>query len=554
MKRDPVDVCIVGSGAGGGPLAYALSRAGVGVVVLEKGPFYTEKDFTHDEIRTCRRDFFVPFVSDEPHLLQLDGAQAAPAQRTSDGWIANCVGGGTVHMSGFVYRLHEEDFRLASRYPGLPGALLADWPLRYEDLLPYYDQVERLIGVSGQAGEYPTEPRRTGPYPYPALRAHPLSRLVDEGARKLGLHPFQTPRAIISLATEGRAPCAYCQFCGSYGCEVRAKSSTAVSVIPMALATGRCQVRARCMAFEVVAGQDGLAKGVRYFNEAGEIEEQPARVVCVSASAIESARLLLNSVSPLFPHGLGNGSGLIGRNLSFSTFAKGWGTFPLPALPPELRGGGVHFLQRSLQDFYLLPERAGGYDKGGTLVFLLPHKNPIFTAERLSQRGEPPVWGAPLMQALRRHYHEERQIEFEVFGEFLPNPKTYVTVDGEVRDRFGLKVARIHLGHHEEDVKNSRLLLRHGLDVLEAAGAARTGTEAVGGTTFVLQQGTCRAGTDPSRSVLNPYCQSHEVKNLFVVDGSFLPTSGGVPSTLTILANSLRVGDYLIERLRRRDL
>lgn len=557
MKHDLVDVCIVGSGAGGGPLAYTLAHAGIQVVVLEKGPWYTAKDFNHDEISTCRRNYFVPFAWDEPHLLWQPGAREP--QRSTEGWIAQCVGGGTVHMSGFVYRLHEEDFRLARRYGTLAGAALADWPISYRDLAPYYDRVEQVVGVSGQAGEYPFEPQRSGPYPYPPLAANPLCRLIDDGSRKLGLHPFQTPRAIVSrpaqAGAQARSACVYCQFCGSYGCEVNAKSSTAVSVIPLAVATGRCQVRPRCMVLQVIAGDDGLARGVRYFNAAGEIEEQPARVVCVSASAIESARLLLNSTSAHFPHGLGNGNGLVGRNLSFSTLSRGWGEFERGRLPEDLRPQHPnHFLQRSLQDCYFLKERRGGYDKGGTIVFMLPHRNPIYSAERLARRGKPALWGADLLKALHRYYQEVHEIEFEVFGEFLPNPGNYVSVDPSVRDKWGIPVAAIHLHNHEEDRKNAVLVARRAREVLEAAGATRTGPEVIGGTSFILQHGTCRFGADPQKSVLNPFCQSHEVKNLFVVDGSFMPTSGGVPPTLTIMANAFRVGDYLVRELRARNL
>lgn len=553
MRHDEVDACIVGSGAGGGPLAWTLARAGVRVVVLDKGPWYREKDFVHDEIDICRRDFFVPFASDEPHLLLREG-QREP-ERTTEGWIACCVGGGTVHMSGYVYRLHEEDFFLARRYGALPGASLADWPIGYDDLAPYYDLVEEVVGVSGQAGEYPFEPRRSRPYPYPPLQANPLCRLVDAGARRLGLHPFQTPRAIVSRPAPGRAACMYCNFCGSYGCEVGAKSSTAVSVVAQAVATGKCEVRPRCMAFEITCSDDGRARAVRYFNAAGDIEEQPARLVCVSASAIESARLLLNSTSSRFPHGLGNNNGLVGRNLSFSTLGRGWGEFELTRLPADLRAPHpVHFLQRSLQDFYFLPERKGAYDKGGTLTFQLPHRNPIHSAERLSRRGPQPLWGAELMQALRRYHLEVREIEFEVFGEFLPNPDTFVTVDRSVRDKWGLPVARIHLRPHPEDLRSSALLVERGLQVLQSAGAGRTGVDVVGGTTMVLQHGTCRFGTDPRTSVLDPFCRSHEVSNLYVVDGSFMPTSGGVPSTLTIMANAFRVGDHLLRRLRAREL
>jgi choline dehydrogenase-like flavoprotein len=290
---------------------------------------------------------------------------------------------------------------------------------------------------------------------------------------------------------------------------------------------------------------------VRYYDATGKVVEQRARVICISATAIESARLLLNSRSSGFPRGLANGSGLVGKNLTFSTLAEGSGEFEVARLPPDLRPHHqVHFLQRSLRDFYFIAERHGGYDKGGTLNFVLPHRNPIATAARVSRRGRPPLWGEALNRALRRYYDDVREIEFEVFGEFLPNPGTYVSVDGEVKDRWKIPSATIHVRKHASDVQNSRWLRDKGLEVLRAAGASATIAESAGATTYVLQHGTCRFGTDPTTSVLDRFCRSHEVSNLYVVDGSFMPTSGGVPSTLTIMANAFRVADHLVKRLR----
>lgn len=551
---EEVDVCIVGSGAGGGPLAFELSKAGAKVVVLEKGPWYEQADFVHDEIPVVRRNMWVPFVRDEPHLMQRPGDKRP--RPTSDGWISNNVGGGTVHMSGFFYRLHPVDFRMKSTYGAIEGANVADWPIRYEDLAPYYDKTEREVGVSGKAGQYPNEPPRSGDYPMPPLAVNPMARLVEKGAKAVGAHVFDIPRAITSKPWNGRPPCHHCDFCGSYGCESGAKSSSLAALIPRAVETKRCEVRPHSMAFEVVTDDAGKATGVRYYDKDGNEQLQKAKIVCVSATSVESARLLLNSTSNRFPKGLANGSGLVGKNLTFSTLAKAFGEIDIDYLDEELaKRHRVHFLNRAVQDYYQLTGgtaagKRGDYDKAGTIHFLLPHRNPIFTAERISRRSNPPLWGGALKKALHRYYYEVRELEFETFGEFLSNPGTYVSVDGNVKDKWKIPSATIHLTPHPKDIENSQALLQKGLAILDGAGVTRTYVDTVGGTTYVLQHGTCRFGSDPAESVLDPSCRAHEVPNLYVVDGSFMPTSGGVPCTFTILANSFRVADILIDRMK----
>ncbi len=537
-----VDVCVVGSGAGGGAIAYALSRAGASVVVLEKGPWYTRDDYVRDEILTCRRTFWQPNVTDEPRVHFYTGRPDGVKQ--VDSWGACCVGGGTAHMSGFVYRLDPADFNLATRYGGIDGSTLADWPITYEDLAPYYDRVEAEVGVSGKAGAHPFEPPRTGPYPFEPLHAHPLSALIDKAGAELGLHPFETPRMILTKGVGDRMACHYHRTCGSYGCETGARGSSAAALLPPAIRTNRCEVRPHCMVYQVIA-KDGRATAVRYVDAAGKNHEQKARVIVVSATAIESARLLLSSE-------LANESGQLGNNLNFSTFAKGSASFASSKLPPEAMSSTVPFLQRSIRDHYFLG--TDGYDKGGTLNYILPHANPIFTAERLSRRGRPRLWGSALLESLEHHYRDVREIEVEVFAEFLPTPGTKVQLSKSVQDKWGRAVAEVHLDAHPAARENSKTLVNRGLAVLEAAGGDRVVREAWGQTTWVLQHGTCRFGTDPATSVLDPNCKVHELDNLYVVDGSFLPTSGGVPTTLTIMANALRVGDHLAERFVKREL
>jgi choline dehydrogenase-like flavoprotein len=213
----------------------------------------------------------------------------------------------------------------------------------------------------------------------------------------------------------------------------------------------------------------------------------------------------------------------------------------------------VHFLHRSVQDLYFIPERAGSYDKGGTLNFLLPPRPLIYTAEKLAHRSDPPLWGEALKRAIYRHHHELREIEFEVFSEFLANPGTYVTLSDDVRDKWGQPAAVIHLENHPEDVRNNGIVARKGLEILRAAGAVEAHIEddRTGNTTFILQHGTCRFGTDARESVLDMNCRAHSVDNLYVVDGSFMPSAGGVATTQTIYANAFRVGDHLVSRFSR---
>jgi choline dehydrogenase-like flavoprotein len=310
MKNAPVDVVVVGSGAGGAPVAYELVNAGFKVVVLEKGRRYRDEDFDHDEIRMVRRSFFVPTVSDDPHTMRTGGDPKAT--RTTAGWISCVVGGGTVHMAGYFHRLHPVDFRLASALGGVKWSTVTDWPITYADLEPFYARAEREVGVSGVWRAHPYEEPRSSDYPLPPLTEHGFARQIDLACAKLGYHPFPTPRAIVSRPYGGRLPCMFCALCASYGCEIGAKSSTLASLIPAAEATGRCDVRPQSMATEIPVDREGRATGVVYRTKAGESAFQAARCVVVACSAIESARLLLLSRSAPFPKGLANGSGLVG--------------------------------------------------------------------------------------------------------------------------------------------------------------------------------------------------------------------------------------------------
>ncbi|MGA2451471.1 MAG: GMC family oxidoreductase [Polyangiaceae bacterium] len=549
MTSDPVDVVVVGSGAGGAPAAYALAQAGVRVLVIDKGRRHCSEDFDHDEVRMCRRTFFTPSITEDPHTLRV--GDKVTATRTSAGWVSTVVGGGTVHMSGYFYRLHPVDFKLRSTLGAIQDSTVEDWPIQYSDLEPFYDAVERELGVSGVWHAHPFEEPRRADFPCPPLAENSVARKIDEVCARLDIHPFPTPRAIISRGYRDRMACMYCALCASYGCEIGAKCSTLATFLPAAEATGHCEVRSECMVTEIPVDGTGRVTGVVYRTRKGDTVVQRARCVVVACTAIESARLLLLSRSATFPNGLANSNGLVGKNLVFSGEARGEALFRrtgrdgAPWLLDE-----APFVQRSVQDYYYFEHPVEGLRKAGTIVFALAHPNPILTAERISGSGVDARWGLRLKEALRAEAAGARTLTFETFGEFLPTPGTYVDLDPNVTDRWGLPVARITLGRHSLDAVINRFLAARGRLVLDALGPDSSKITQDDGQDMVLQGGTCRFGRDPATSVLDVNCQAHGVPNLYVSDGSFMPTSGGVPGTLTIMANALRVGRHLVDRFR----
>lgn len=547
-RVERTDIVIVGSGAGASPLALDLSVAGFDVLVLEKGPCYSRNQYQPDELLGGRElSLFTPLLVDEPHIVVYgDGV----SERTSFGWIACCVGGGTSHMGACLYRFHPIDFEMQSRF-GMHGCI-ADWPYRYQDLEQYYRRAEEEVGVSGLAGVNPFEGYRSSPFPMPPLITHALAPLLDTACKQLELHPFPTPRAINSQPYGGRPACVYkCTFCSGFGCPIGARGSTQETVLSKAEKTGRCHVRANSMVREITVRQSGHADGCIYIDERGAEHRVVAGIVCVCCSAVESARLLLLSRSRLFPDGLANDSGLVGRNLQFHGFSAGKASFDRHLYSGSESGAYSFFLGRSLMDYYLLPSEVSEFPKGGILRFDVVRPAPIGAAQLLAAEGGGTfLWGERLKHRLKEYFRETVQVEFEVFHDFIPTEQCFVELDSRITDRWGLPVARIHISESDHQKMVGQWLVDRGLDILRAMGGAEVHATAVGSTAQYLIHGTCRAGRDHRNSVLNEFCQAYDVPNLFVVDGSFMPTSGGAPSTLTILANSFRTADYIIQGAR----
>lgn len=540
------DVLIIGSGAGGSAMALRLSQSGVRVLVLEKGPRYRPQDYRHDELEVVQRNFFRPNVAREPHIL-IEEDPPRP-QRSLYGWSANCVGGGTEHMGGYYYRFHPDDFRMQSRFGKY--AEIADWPYSYAELEPYYSMAEWETGVAGLAGANPLEGPRSKAYPLPPLEEHPLVKTFDAACQRCSLRPFPTPRAINSRPHRGRPVCSYCDVCAEYGCPTGARNSAQTSLLTRAEATGCCEVRTRVMVRQVTLHKNGLAKGCIYIDAEGYENEVEASVVCVSCSAVESARLLLLSKSTLFPHGLANNNGLVGKHLQFHGASSGGGFFHFERHPDKDLRNTHPFLGRSIMDHYFLPEGLGVLPKGGLLRFDLMAPSPIAGALNIAKsrgEGDQWLWGAALKERIQ-HRHNYRGVGFEVFHDFIPNGDTFLELDAEIKDHWGLPVVRIYLFPDALQKVAGTWLVERGLEILQEMGADSITRDLIGETSSHLFQGTCRAGKDPANSVLNEYCQAHEVRNLFVVDGSFMPTSAGPPPTLTILANALRTADHVLTR------
>jgi choline dehydrogenase-like flavoprotein len=554
------DVCVVGSGAGGGPVAMSLALAGYSVVVLEKGPWFTEADFFKDELACCLRPAYRSKLYEEPQVIEdqdENGEWYAEPTLSSgrDFWSGNCVGGSSNFMSGFFHRLKPDDFRLRSVYGPIDGANIVDWPIEYDDLEPYYTKVEREVGVSGRVSSHPqAEPRSTADFPYPPTAEHPIATQIDQTCRDLGLHPIRVPRAILPHAVNKRRGCEYSGYCGGYGCSTGAKGSARAALIDRAVASGHCEVRPQAKVIELSSDNRGRITYVEYFDEKGERRRVDARVYVVACQAIETARLLLLSRGPKHPNGLGNGSGQVGKNLLFSTAGLGVGDLYYHDLPAEqaerLKVRGP-FVNRAIQDWYVIDDPVfGGRSKGGTLELMLEHPNAVPRANPLKWgAGGALVWGSELKQRLKEYFAGAQYPKFEVFADWLPVNDCFVRLDPGVRDRWGTPVARFRLGYHPHNLRVGQYLAEKGEQVLKGLGAQQVRSRVTGHPPTNLMAGGCRFGSDPAVSVLDADCRVHEVENLFVTDGSFMPTGGSVPYTWTIYANAFRVADRIAAQL-----
>ncbi len=556
------DVCIIGSGAGGGVAAKILTEGGLSVVLLESGPpLHPEKDYKmfvwpyelpHRGVGVGGKaaESFGEFLAPNG-AWKIEGEPYTSAPGSNFQWFrSRIVGGRTNHWGRIALRFAPVDFKSKSR-----DGLGEDWPISYEDLSPYYDKVESYIGVFGTRENISDAP--DGVFlPPPKPRCSEL--LIKKACDQLNITCIPSRLAILTKPLNGRPACHYCGQCGR-GCTTASNFSSSQVMIPPALQTGRLTMLTGAMAREILVGPDGKATGVSYIDKATRTEKRVmARAIVVAASACESARLLLNSRSKLFPDGLANSSGQVGRNLTDSVGSSGWGDVPqMEKIPPHNHDGtgGMHMYipwwkfdrKNEFPRGYHI-EFGGGREMPGAGMF-----------DDVCDEFE--GYGAELKRTCRKHYGAS--VDFAGRGEMIANPDTYCEIDPEVVDQFGIPVLRFHFKWSEYEIRMARDMQETFKAIVEAMGGEyKTKTDVAGQNPFGIEDGgkiihevgTARMGANPRTSVLNSYCQSHDVKNLFVTDGAPLVTNPDKNPTLTIMALSWRASEYLLSEAKKGNL
>ncbi len=537
-KFDPtseVDFVIVGAGAAGGIIARELSTAGFRIVVLEQGPYLKESDFQHDELKVNWQAALTNDHKRQPNTFRKTENEKAKIQPAVG--YGRMVGGGSVHFTANYWRFHEIDFIERSRLGPIKGSGFADWPITYAELEPYYTKAEWELGVSGLAGASPFDPWRSKPYPVPPLPIKSSGVLAERAARKLGWHAFPAPMAIISERYRGRSGCVHCGFCETFGCEVKAKSSTLATVIPEAEKTGRCEIRPHSYVRKIETDKAGRATGVIYFDKSGQEIFQRAQAVVVCANGAETPRLLLMSKSNLFPQGLANASGLVGKYLMFNGGAFAGGLFE-----QQLNEYKSVQVTRVIHDFYELDPKLGFYGGGGidTRFDFYPISFALFGLPK-----DAPRWGADFKATLKEYF--TRTMFVLAHTTSLPVESNSISLDPQVKDDWGLPALRVTYKDHPDDMKTMKFFMARALELLDAAGARKKWPFPVEEQTFALHLlGTCRMGKEPKSSVINPDHRAHDVPNLFICDGSSFVTSGRGQPTCTIQALAFRAAERII--------
>lgn len=527
--KDDADVVVIGSGAGGGVLAKELGEAGLQVILLEAGRRYRP----YDDYPTHAIDFEVRAQNVFPPKDPNRDLYTTPRDKPYHYNRVKGVGGSTLVYHAMNPRFHEADFRVRTE-----DGVADDWPISYFDLEPYYCRVEYELGVSGPDGAdaNPFEPPRSRPYPTPG---HPLNRAscaIKHGADKLGLHLVREPLAIPTRDWNGRPACINAGTC-RFGCKIEAKSSIDVTYIPKAEQTKNVQVRSECMAREITVTPSGRARSVVYFDSNGWEQEVHARVIVVAGNAVETPRLLLMSKSKCFPDGLANSSGLVGKRLMEHLSVFAYGIFserldPWRGVPT----GGI------IQDFYATNPQ-NDFVRGWTISVENDGQWPFATAMSV------PGWGSEHKARVKEIFGHRVGLASD--GEQLPDERNQVSLNPQVRDSYGLPVPHIVNTCFDNETAMVQSISKTLAEILEAAGAREINVETFTAGYSSHYLGTCRMGLDPKTSVVDQWCRTHDVRNLYVGDGSVFVTGAAVNPALTISSLATRTADGMIASFKR---
>jgi choline dehydrogenase-like flavoprotein len=508
------DIIIIGSGAGGGTLALKLARSGKKILIIERGDYLLREKENWDPTEVFVNNRYV--ANDK--WQDKDGKEFQPG-------IHYVVGGATKMFGAALFRLRKQDFSEVRHYEGVsPG-----WPLSYEDFEPYYCQAEELYQVHGLRGEDPTEPPASKPYPFPPIAHEPRIQRLNDDLLKAGYHPFHAPTAVmLDESDRPKSHCLKCSTCDGYPCLVHAKADAEVIAVRPALLHANVTLIVNAEVIQLKTSSSGREVTEVLVNHGGKVESYQGNIVVVAAGAANSARILLLSANEKHPHGLANGSDQVGRNYMFHNSQA----VVALSLEPNL----THFQKTiSINDFYF---RDKDFDFPlGNIQMIGKSKGPMF-------RGDAPFFTSGfVLSEMARH-----AVDFWLTTEDIPDPNNRITLDREKKIILSytfnnqvptkrlfekLKSLLKLLGEHHHLMPNSAYMGKE----IPIAGVGH-------------QSGTCRFGTDAATSVLDVNCKTHEVDNLYVVDTSFFPSIGAVNPSLTAIANALRVGDHLLERLK----
>lgn len=551
MKAEKVEILIIGAGAGGGASAWALTKAGHNVVVLDAGPEYVpNKDyqlhqpdwetnlFPDKEVNKHTYTFgkmqSLDKKNDSLRSWQHLHGRFNPGNKRL-GWRyrhVKGIGGSTLHFSAEAHRLHPQSMKMFSRF-----SVAADWPVSYKELEPFYQEAEKLIGVAGP--ENSGVRWRSEPYYLPAHKTSPASAAIRQACNKLDLNWDKNPVSILSQAYDQRPACNYCNNCAR-GCPRGDKGSVDVTFIAHARRTGRCDIRANSKVLRLNKAISNKITSVEYLDQSGIKKIINARVILLAAGAIETPRLLLLSK-------IGNESGLVGKNF-METIS--WNS---SALHPEQLNSykGIH--SDGICWDYNAPDSIPGVIGGARFTLSVAsadYLGPASYAKRVVSG-----WGRSHHKAMAANFG--KVLSVGTIGECLPNDKSYIDLDPDKKDQFGLPVARINSFITAMTIKRLKFMATRCRDILKAAGVTQIieeyGSYDIFNAAHVF--GTCRMGNNKKKSVVDKYCQHHQIKNLFIVDASVFPSSGGGESpSLTIEALAIRTAQYVNDELGKTEL